>query len=450
MGALASKETFFQGKAVALLLLVAIALRIPIFFLTHANNDEIVYTNLAMKLDTYGLKTFTDQYNNFYVNLKYHDSTLELIPSEEKITSFSRAVSLGLGLENEILSHHPPGFSFFLALSHQILCKDKPYILLSKKHPGPGIDSMQFYATVVPFIFSLLLIVSTYLLGRMLFSAKIGLWAAFIIALTPTDLLTAQKIWADDMVAFFGLATIMLYLLSLKKDQLIYAALAGLSCGIAILGKMSGGFIALAIILFHFYKNKELILTRKIYTILLERRMIVFLAFSLICVLPWLVALKNNFGLKTFFLQFEPVIRQAQQFPEGFIKTVHSRPLLTYLVTIPYQFPLYFLGYFSFISLLAKGRNRENVVFLCIWYGITLILLTLRQDKEERYILPALPALALLSAISLNNLKITIETQGRKYLWFGIYLFLFLSIYWACRIGMLYVFERADIIPIPY
>ncbi|MFC1754869.1 hypothetical protein ACFL96_15990, partial [Thermoproteota archaeon] len=67
-------SSFFSKKQtrilhVIILLSVAILLRLPTFFLSHNNNDELIHLSLAMKMDRHGLDVFNKtQYNLIYVD----------------------------------------------------------------------------------------------------------------------------------------------------------------------------------------------------------------------------------------------------------------------------------------------------------------------------------------------------------------------------------------------
>ena len=49
---------------ISVLIIITVILRLPSFFLSHNNNDELIHLSLAKKIDDYGINVFKKQQYN--------------------------------------------------------------------------------------------------------------------------------------------------------------------------------------------------------------------------------------------------------------------------------------------------------------------------------------------------------------------------------------------------
>ena len=216
-----------------LLVFVTILFKLPVFFLSHNNNDELIHLSLAMKIEKHGLDVFKEQrYNLFFVDRGFNPKN-HLIGVKEGKKRIGSLLEGFLG-EREELSHHPPALPFFLGLSHRIFTNNSLYLANISNNIYFMLRNakFQFYSCLVQFLFSIFFVLSVYFLGSIFFSHKVGLISAFFLNFTPIELLTSNKIWADDMTAFFVVLAVIFYLYALKNNSPIFSLLAGLSCGV--------------------------------------------------------------------------------------------------------------------------------------------------------------------------------------------------------------------------
>ncbi len=87
------------------------------------------------------------------------------------------------------------------------------------------------------------IIILTYFLGATWFGKTSGLWAAFLIAVHPVDILTSQRIWADDTLVFTCLAALICWCRAKDKETWIWALASGMILGCGILIKQSAVFL---------------------------------------------------------------------------------------------------------------------------------------------------------------------------------------------------------------
>ena len=442
--------------SLSLLILITVFFRLPIFFLSHNNNDELIHLSLAMKIEKYGLSVFNkQQYNLYYVQKGFNPKGqfMGLIEGEDKIGTLLGGF---LG-ERERLSHHPPALPFFLSLSHKLFTNNIYLMFRNIK--------LQFYACFIPFLFSLFFILSVYVLGSLFFSHRVGLISAFFLSLTPIELLTANKIWADDMTAFFAVLAVILYLYALKYNKPVFSLISGLSCGISILTKMSGVYIIFVILLFHLFEHRNKRVNLKdLFGFFFDRNILYFLGGVFIVSAWWFNLYYSNFSLQSTkgYFRINETWEAAKNW-SMFFNRVSLRPWFSYFVLVPFQFPLYLLSYiFVPIFMLRKkfkpfgaliGKEYRYLQFLIVWITVVFIFLTLKPGKELRYMLIAYPAIAILSAYCLNlfyewmkNRDFGISLGLKRLFFISIIL---ASLFFSLRIALPRVLFRADIIPIP-
>ena len=190
------------------ILLFAYSLRSNTFYLSHFRGDQQTYLGLAMKLEQFGLDGYNLRGINFVplVNPQWGIWGLGLVPAKPG----DEGHVIKAGFTNAPLYPIAPGFPYLLRLSHAIFNKGQPYWTVSL-HLGDRVHrerpelfrDTQFYAVIIPLVSSLLLIVLTFVLGKYLYSDTVGLMAALMIAINPIDIMTSQKVWADDSLAVF-------------------------------------------------------------------------------------------------------------------------------------------------------------------------------------------------------------------------------------------------------
>ena len=70
--------------AIAILFIIT---RINVFFVSHRNNDEIIYLILANKIETYGFNIFPHNYNLYNIGIEKYEKYFSLkktdIPDEQ-------------------------------------------------------------------------------------------------------------------------------------------------------------------------------------------------------------------------------------------------------------------------------------------------------------------------------------------------------------------------------
>lgn len=460
-----------EGIIVGLFIFFIVALlRLPIFFLSHQNNDELIHLALAMKIDTFGTEVFSaEQYNLWYVEkgIDHKQQLVGIFLGDRRIGSLLEGF---LG-ERSRFSHHPPLLPFCIALSHKLWADRIDFLVNLSENIYLMAHNFIFQAPacIVPFVFSLLLLYCTYLLGRMFFSEGVGLLAALLLGLTPAALLSANKIWADDMTAFFATLAAILYLYSVKNNKPFLSLFSGLACGLAIIAKMSGIYIIITVLIFHVlvYVQKRVSL-ESIKSFCFDRKILYFLAGAFIVSAWWFNAYDTNhhfftLGHSKWYFAVNETWGAAKTW-STFFSRVSNRPWFTYFVLMPIHTPLFLFSYvfMPFFALRKKikriglyvGHDDLILRFLLIWMIVPFIFLTLKPGKEMRYLLIAYPAVAILSAYCFrflyewfNAKEAEVSVRLRNIFFISI---IMLSIFYSLKIALPSVFFRSDLIVFPF
>ncbi|MFH1772294.1 MAG: phospholipid carrier-dependent glycosyltransferase [Candidatus Omnitrophota bacterium] len=478
--------------AVLLILAFAAALRIDTFWLPHNHGDQIYYLGLAMKLENSGLKDYNLKGLN--VLSDKNQNILAVVPSEDKdkgelLTELEKDGVRYYSMQS--ISNMPPAYSFLLMLSHKIFSPNKEYLSVNRNlglnafaaRPKPFFHA-QFYAVWINFAFSLLLILVVFLLGKAFFNEQVGLWAALLMSITPVNILTSQRLWADDMTALFSALGVLLFWQGRKKNNLVFTILSGLSVGIAALTKGTGLFIIAVIffsviiiemrqvinkyllsslcvicaIIIHSLKDKGLIISGVILflvillelirkknrtwarNVLLNKHLILFITISVAACAFWYTKLFLTYGNIAGSVKQDDLWEAASWF-----KTLKKRNPFGQLYYFVYLSPLFLLFYIEAVKTIIKKFFSQERIVLLVWFAMFMVLLI--PSREERYMLPAYPAIAILSAVAIENIRIWLNKRCSVGNIVVFALFLITSV-WSIRIALHVVYSNGAIFAI--
>jgi len=428
---MATKDSLniFKICLIVIILLYAFFLRSQSFWLPHWRGDQEHYLALAMKLDKFGMQ----EYNLRGVDVKtyFFDVTRDF---EGLI---AEAVPAKPGDQGYILRELANHGTFHYDIPLYFIAPAFPYALyLSNRYFGRGMYTVahdnigknvryfkprqyydaQFYAVIVPLFFSLGLILIMVFLGKELFSFRVGLYAAFIMCVNAVDLMASQRIWTDEMATFFVALSILFIACFINRGKNIFILLSGISCGAATMTKQNTAMIVLPILLymaFRDYARKDLNLISRVRTFL--KQSLIFTAPFAIIIFPWFWRVFKTYG--TFFY-LNPEATALEQTKWSAMVSVRPASFIFYTVGLVCLSPIFVLAYVPLKDFLISTYNRiknrgqeheDKFLLLLMWAGVFLVYFicfyAFGNRKEHRYILPAYPALALLSASVLTRIR---------------------------------------------
>ena len=249
------------------------------------------------------------------------------------------------------------------------------------------------YGSVTPFLARLPSVLSAwvgavvvFLFGRKLYGRiRDGILSAGILLSSYQYFSQARSAKTDILLCYLILAAFYSFYLGYEAERLQRYCYFGLSfffMGLGVLTKGPFGFfIPFPVMALFLIKEKKA-------SLLIGREFILGYLILLLVALPWALLFVDRFGLKesiTLLKATHPLSRQA--------------PFYFYFLEIwgqfaPWSLLLPFLGFYIWRERKTVWHSRESL-FL-IWFVLLFILLTLFKVRASRYLLPALPPLALM------------------------------------------------------
>lgn len=373
------------------------------------DGDQKAYIAAAMKVGWHGLR----QYNLRGIRIESRSDS-DIVQLSDSGTN-DRGDMLpfweaeGAPFYDQPLFHAPPVFPTLIMLSHSLFAGDEPYkavlkVDIDRNEQPAQLWRIQFYYVVVPIFSNILLLLFTYLLGSALFSRPVGLLSAFLVAITPADIVASNLIWADTTLSALLTLAALLFHQALRRQSLPWAIVGGLCFGGALLTKNSASIFLIPAALYTLLQARVI----KSEKTRAWRSWVCFAGFVMMAILialPWYVKVASIFGTP-FYNPSSPGISLTN----AWFAFSKQRPWYTLLVGIPYQMPLYIAGYASVGMLVWRRPINPPQAFLATWFLSFLLIVTIAAVVDEmlgpdsRYMLPAYPALAILSACSLLRL----------------------------------------------
>lgn len=327
------------------ILLFSLVIRIPALFIPHIENDEVIYQTLADKVS-----------KNFFDYSLRGTSILDNLSKRDY---------------DHPLFQRPPLFVYTLALFRN---------LLGSK-----------WGILLPILSGVFTILALFGVVKELYNEKLAVISALIMSFCPLLLFCSVRILIDSLLVLLLTVTIWFFLIALRKRKKILFAAAGILFGLTVLTKEAGIFVFFICFYFLFKEgvNKEKIIS-----------LICFLCFFVLIVAPWyyycykIVEANPPWWTRAFPGDIE-------MFP--FVKMVAERPWYFYFQNITLSMPVYVLAWVSIVVNLKKKRMITEI----LWAFLFLVLMTIYgimgNGYQTRYILPAIPALAILSADIVNH-----------------------------------------------
>ncbi len=361
-----------------LIILFSLAIRMPALVIPHIENDEIIYQTLTFQVLT----------NPSHYSLQ-GTSILKILPQQ----AYDRPVF-----------HSPPLFVFCLAFIT---------ILFGKT-----------WMIMVSIVSGVLTIILTYDICRKLYHEKKALMSAIISFCCPLLLFCSTRILIDALLVFLVTLTIWSFLLALKSNQKSYFIVSGIIFGLTLLTKQSGVLILLTCVY---------ILLKDGFS---KQKFVFFIYFLFTAILvcsPWYIYFYKTYG--TLFPSWTSSFESIEMF--SFIKMTVHRPWHFYVTHIILIAPIYLFAFMNILYVLKNKRINAEIIW-ALSFLIPLSYLGISGlGFQTRYVAPAIPALAILSAHLL-------DTENK---WVGVWGVLFLSLGLLTGILNSLIFKPADVFP---
>jgi len=250
------------------------------------------------------------------------------------------------------LFKHPPVYPIFVASSLKVF--------------GNTINS----AGYVSILFGALIIILTYYLGSLIYSQKVGFWAAVFMSLDPVTIICSQKVWMDTTLSYLMLLSLVLFVQAIKYKNDNLFILSGLVSGLATCTKYTGFLITIAYVIYATVYQTEL---------LRKKRFLLGLLMPFICLAPWIAWNINVYGLNFIntqghlhsnrFFRSLPVIIFFATFllSTMMILWLKARDNLKAVSQAPFQLSqrtVWIISALFFLTLVPQLINALNLVYL--------------------------------------------------------------------------------------
>lgn len=246
-------------------------------------------------------------------------------------------------------------------------------------------------------LITLMTAIATYLLAKELFCDKKISTASAILAVTSQQyIFWTSKILTEPLAILLTTASLLIFIRITKSKKTNLYPLLGLILALAFLTRYPLGLLPI-------YFGLMLLATDKNHLKQNRKKITLASIIFLITLTPWMyqscITYSHPLGAAIFN------IHQVNDLYEPEPKTFYISGFYT---SLPYLGPLFTIG--ILLSALGKSAKKKEQQYLIGWFIITLLLLSFGiGQKFERYLLIALPPIAIISAKTLNTLaeKIT-------------------------------------------
>ncbi len=249
-------------------------------------------------------------------------------------------------------------------------------------------------ACLVNLLYLLILIWATYGIGKRLYNELTGLLSALLVSVYPFIVYMTHTFVIDLALASMVTLGLYLYLRSEDFSKKWPSIFFGVICGIGVLVKWT----------YIFFLAGPLIYTGwRFFTVIVEKRkvrqnIILAKAIALVIALPWYTF--NLIKFVRYSIRFsgigsnegDPVIFTLSSW------LYYSKNLL--LQVQPIFLVLFLIG---LIVYLITWKRQNKLLFW--WVLLPYVILTLIRNKDERYTLPFLAAISIISCFWLVNIK---------------------------------------------
>ncbi len=450
--------------------------RVYTFWLPHWQGDQSQYVALAKKIESenyidFNLSRLKIQRLVFKDYPDWRFMYPVILLNDDPGDFYAAYDRFGLQFNKMSLYHKSPLFPAVLSMSHRLfLGYNKPLGVIATKTYykfqgiifNPVFFNMQFWAAIVPFVCSLLTIVLTFFFARHLFGLRTAFMSMALLSLHPVSIINAYKVLSDDLATVCGLTAMYLFYLAAQRGRNFLVFTAGMIAGYAVLAKQSLLLVVPAVWAFQFFSEEALELKspRTWARSLMNKNGILFFLGMLLISYNWFELVYKVYG-NPFY---QPEIKQTFITDRsGWFKTVlQTRPhsLWLFIFNVPLLcFPFIFghLTIVDFAKKLVAGprcgdSHRRPLLFLWFWIISFLVFFIFRvESREERYLLPAYPAMAILSGYGLERFRRWLATRTGFAAAGTVILVLFLlAALWSVPISFITAFNQRFLVLDPW
>jgi len=247
---------------------------------------------------------------------------------------------------------------------------------------------------LIPFLIPIMGVLSVflaYVLGKKLFNKKAGLYSAVFLAIIPLHVDYSSKILTDAFVTFFILLSFIIFWKGYEEKNNICKVLFGFVIALALLARYTTLWILPCFLLYFLIRNKSLKFLKDKY--LFYAVMVFF-----ITLIPWFI-----YGIFTYN---NPI----GAFIHGLKSAAYWGGVQPWYFFFQYWWRfLSIIGFIFVFSLLhifyKKEYMKKEIYFILAAIFFFLLIVILMPHKEDRFILPIVPLICIISGFFIDKIK---------------------------------------------
>jgi len=241
----------------------------------------------------------------------------------------------------------------------------------------------------------------TYLFGKKLYSERVGLLSALVLATSGLYFALSRMALVDIMLCFFITLSLYLFYSGYKepeKSGWFYGSYASMALGTMTKGPLGLVIPAISILIF--------LMLEKRLDFIFKMRPLKGLLIYLLIASPWFIIETIRQG--TYFID---IIFGLYLF------NIYTKPLQQHPGPVYYYLIIVLLTMLPWSGFLISALFKKPQGLLLSWAGIMFLIFSTAATKVPGYILPAFPALALITGKYLNDV---LEGKNRKTFFAGL------------------------------
>jgi len=233
--------------------------------------------------------------------------------------------------------------------------------------------------------------VLVYLLGKKMFNIKTGLYSGILFSLIPLNLLWGFRVSTGIYGIFFLLLSFLFFWKGFEEGDKKSKIFFGIFLALAVLARYTILIVIPVFLIYFLIRDKSLRFLKDKYL------WFAILSF-LVVMAPWFI-----YGINFYSNPLGPFLfgTTGSNFWGGI------QPIYFYLQYFYKSFSI--IGIFFVVSLIYFFKKRlfvdKKIYLMLIWFFFFLVVTSLIGHKEQRFLLPLIPVLAILSGFFISNVK---------------------------------------------
>ncbi len=248
-----------------------------------------------------------------------------------------------------------------------------------------------FISLFIPVIGALTVIV-IYFLSKELFNEKIALYSSLLLTFLPLHIIFSGKILTDVFATFLLTLSFLFFWKGFEKGENKYKLLFGFSIALSLLARYTTLWLLIIFPLYLIIKYRNLSFLR-------DKHLWFCIAIFIISLLPLffygISAYNNPIGVFTHARIAADYWGGSQPWDFFF---QHSRQMFA-ILTLLFPISLFLI----FID--KELRKKPQTILIILWFFIFFIFVHLMSHKEDRFLLPMVPSLIIISSVALSKFK---------------------------------------------